>query len=215
MAEFPKRDISRFNGYVKKADREKLHGHKGVAVWLTGFSASGKSTIAHHLEKRLYEMGRSTYVLDGDNVRHGLCADLGFSSCDRSENIRRIGEMARLFVESGIILLAAFISPDRADRRKIRETIGEENFIEVFVDCPISVCRLRDPKGIYQRALSGEIKNFTGISAKYDPPERPDITIRSHEEAVDSAVNRLIAHMRKRRFIPESGARSQDARKHA
>jgi adenylylsulfate kinase len=207
MPEHEKRNISRFNGYIERSDREKLHGHKGAVVWLTGFSASGKSTIAHDLEKRLYEMACAAYVLDGDNVRHGLCADLGFAPCDRSENIRRIGEMAHLFVDAGIILIAAFISPDKTDRQKIRALIGEENFVEVFVDCPISVCRQRDPKGIYKKAMAGEIENFTGVSAKYDRPENPHITIKSHEESIDSATNRLIAYLKQRHFIHGANAR--------
>jgi len=194
-------NIKWFNGFVSMEDREILHGHKGAAIWFTGLSASGKSTIAHHLEKQLHKMGHSTYVFDGDNVRHGLCGDLGFSEKDRSENIRRIGEMTRLFIEAGIIAVTAFISPYKKDRELVRKLAGKDHFIEIYVKCPIAVCESRDPKGIYQKAKRGDIKNFTGVSAPYEPPENPDLTIESNKEDVNSSVKKVIQLMEKRKII--------------
>ena len=181
-------NVTWFDGYVTKEDREQLHGHKGAAIWFTGLSASGKSTIAHHLEKLLYEMNCSTYVFDGDNVRHGLCGDLGFSENDRAENIRRIGEMVKLFVGAGIIAITAFISPYQKDRGKIRDLVGKDRFFEIHVDCPIEVCAERDQKGIYEKAKAGIIKEFTGISAPYEPPQDPTLVIKSDSiEAIEAA----------------------------
>jgi adenylylsulfate kinase len=184
-------NITWHNGFVSSKDREKLHRHKGAVVWFTGFSASGKSTIAHHLEKMLHQEGCSTYVFDGDNVRHGLCGDLGFSLQDRSENVRRIGEMVKLFVEAGIIAITAFISPYRQDRRRIRSFFSSGQFLEIFVDCPLKICEGRDQKGIYARAKSGEIKEFTGISAPYEPPQNSDLVIASANEDAISAAKRV------------------------
>jgi adenylylsulfate kinase len=194
--------ITWFNGYVTRKDREQNHGHKGAAVWFTGLSASGKSTVAHCLEKLLYQQGCSTYVFDGDNVRHGLCSDLGFSAADRTENIRRIGEMVRLFVDAGIIAVTAFISPGKKDREKIRSLVEDRHFIEVFVDCPVEVCEKRDKKGIYAKARAGIIKDFTGISAPYDIPENPDLVIKSQYEDAMEAAKRVIGIMRLRNLIP-------------
>lgn len=170
-----------FNGFVTCQDRERLHGHRGAVVWFTGLSASGKSTIAHHLEKLLHDKGCSTYVFDGDNVRHGLCSDLGFSKDDRAENLRRIGEMVKLFVDAGIIAITAFISPFRKDRELIRSLFSKEQFYEIFVDCPIEVCVKRDPKGNYEKAFQGKIKSYTGVSAPYEPPEHPEFIIHSEK----------------------------------
>lgn len=181
-------NLTRFNGLVSQSDRERLHGHRGAVLWFTGLSSSGKSTIAHSLEKELHEMGCSTYVFDGDNVRHGLCSDLSFSPAARKENIRRIGEMVRLFVDAGILVLTAFISPYRSDRDSVRSLFADGAFFEIHVDCPSEVCEGRDQKGIYERARKGEIKNFTGISAPYEAPENPELVIRSHELSVDEAV---------------------------
>jgi len=175
-------NLTWYNGYLTREDRERLHGHKGAVIWFTGLSASGKSTIARHLEKMLYHVGCSTYVFDGDNVRHGLCSDLGFSPEDRVENVRRIGEMVNLYTDAGIIAIAAFISPYRADRRSIRDLVGKDRFMEIYVECPVEVCAARDEKGIYAKARSGLIKEFTGISAPYEPPEDPALVIRSHQE---------------------------------
>jgi adenylylsulfate kinase len=183
-----KNNLTWFNGHVARGDREKNHGHKGMAVWFTGLSASGKSTVAHNLEKLLFARGCSTYVFDGDNVRHGLCSDLGFAAEDRSENIRRIGEMVKLFVDAGIIAITAFISPSKQARERIRSLIDADRFLEIHVDCPVEVCEIRDKKGIYVKARAGIIKNFTGISAPYEIPENPDLVIRSDkEDAMDSA----------------------------
>ena len=194
-------NVTWFDGLVTKEDREKLHGHKGAAIWFTGLSASGKSTIAHHLEKRLYDMNCSTYVFDGDNVRHGLCGDLGFSAEDRTENIRRIGEMVKLFVDAGIIAITAFISPYRKDRGRIRDLVGKDRFFEIFVDCPIEVCAERDEKGIYKKAQQGLIKNFTGISAPYEKPENPEWVIASDKVDAVAAAEELLKLLRDREII--------------
>ena len=187
-----KNNVTWFNGYVNREDREKAHGHKGAVIWFTGLSASGKSTIAHIVEKQLHARGCSTYVLDGDNVRHGLCADLTFCQEDRAENIRRIGEMVRLFVDAGIIVLTAFISPYRQDRQQVRSLLSDGQFLEIHVDCPPEVCATRDQKGIYQKAQAGIIKEFTGISAPYEPPENPELVIQSHEEDAKAAAKKVV-----------------------
>jgi adenylylsulfate kinase len=188
-------NLTWFEGYITRAERETLHGHKGAVVWFTGLSASGKSTIAHHLERMLYRRGCSPYSFDGDNVRHGLCRDLGFSPEDRKENIRRIGEMVRLFVDAGIIAITAFISPYKADRDMVRKLVGEEWFFEIYVKCPVDVCALRDPKGLYQRARTGIIKEFTGVSAPYEEPDNPSLVIHSDAitpvEAAEEVLNLL------------------------
>ena len=194
-------NVTWFDSYVNKEDREALHGHKGAAIWFTGLSASGKSTIAHHLEKLLYEKNCSTYVFDGDNVRHGLCGDLGFSENDRAENIRRIGEMVRLFVDAGIIAITAFISPYRKDRRKIRDLVGKDRFFEIHVDCPTEVCAERDQKGIYEKARAGIIKEFTGISAPYEPPKDPALVIKSDSIEAVEAAKRVLNILRKKQII--------------
>jgi adenylylsulfate kinase len=190
-----------FNGYISREDREKLHGHKGAVIWFTGFSASGKSTVAHKVEKELHSLGCSTYVLDGDNVRHGLCSDLSFSPGDRSENIRRIGEMVKLFVDAGIIVLTAFISPYRKDRERIRDLLGNGQFLEIYVECPIEICAQRDSKGIYAKAKAGIIKEFTGISAPYEPPKNPDLVIQSQIESPIEAAKRVISLLKERTII--------------
>ncbi len=195
------KNITWHDGFVSRADREKLHGHLGAVVWFTGLSASGKSTIAHHLEKMLHQAGCSTYVFDGDNVRHGLCSDLGFSSQHRSENVRRIGEMVKLFVDAGIIAITAFLSPYRQDRQRIRSLFSEDQFLEIFIDCPIEMCERRDQKGIYAKAKSGVIKEFTGISAPYEPPQNPDLIIASAEEDAISAAKRVKELMLKKKIF--------------
>jgi len=193
--------VTRHKSMVDREDREKLHGHKGAVLWFTGLSASGKSTLSHMVEKRLHALGCSTYVFDGDNVRHGLCGDLGFSESDRAENIRRIGEMVHLFVDAGIIALTAFISPFSADRQRVKTIVGEDRFVEIFVDCPLDVCIERDPKGIYAKALKGEIKDFTGISSPYQPPLTPDIMIRSDQESFEHAADKIMEYMRQKNLI--------------
>lgn len=199
-----KNNVTWFNGYVCREDREELHGHKGGIIWFTGLSASGKSTIAHLVEKELHQRGCSTYVFDGDNVRHGLCSDLTFSEEDRAENVRRIGEMVKLFVDAGMIVLTAFISPYRKDRQNVRSLFSDDQFLEVYVDCPPEVCAMRDQKGIYKKAMAGIIKEFTGISASYEPPENPDLVIHSYkEDAVEAAkrVITLIEHQKSFNFV--------------
>lgn len=176
---------------VTRKDREALHGHKGAVVWFTGLSGSGKSTIAGALEEELHRLGVSTWLLDGDNVRHGLCSDLGFSDDDRKENIRRVGEVAKLMVDAGLVVLTAFISPHRAERQMVRERIGEGRFIEVFVDTPLAICEARDPKGLYKKARAGELRNFTGIDSVYESPERAEIHLDG-EQLVTNLVHQLL-----------------------
>jgi adenylylsulfate kinase len=196
-----KNNITWFNGYVTREDREKLRCHKGAVIWFTGLSASGKSTIAHHLEKLVYEMGCSTYTFDGDNVRHGLCGDLGFSPEDRSENIRRIGEMVALFVDAGIITITAFISPYRKDRERIRDLVGKDRFFEIYVQCPIDVCANRDQKGIYAKAKAGTIREFTGISAPYESPTNPSLVIDSARLKPVEAAKQLLPILREKNML--------------
>lgn len=178
---------------VSRKDREALHKHKGMILWFTGFSGSGKSTIAHTVEERLYQRGCSTLVLDGDNVRTGLCADLGFSPADRSENMRRVGELARLFIDAGMIVLIALISPFRADRQRVRERVGAQDFLEIYCRCPIEVCEARDVKGLYRRARTGEVKEYTGISSPYEEPLTPALTLDTHLHSLDECVARVMA----------------------
>lgn len=196
-----KNNVTWFNGYLSREDRERLHGHKGGAIWFTGLSASGKSTIARHLENMLYNVGCSTYVFDGDNVRHGLCRDLGFSPEDREENIRRIGEMVNLYVDAGIIAIAAFISPYRKDRGRIRNLVGNDRFMEIYIECPVDVCAARDQKGIYEKAKAGVITEFTGISAPYEPPESPDLVIHSHQEDPMESAQQVLDLIKKHQII--------------
>lgn len=194
-------NVTWYNGRVSREDREKLHRHKGAVVWFTGLSASGKSTVAHMVEKELFLRGCSTYVFDGDNVRHGLCSDLSFSAADRTENIRRIGEMVKLLVDAGIIVLAAFISPFRKDRERIRALISEERFFEIYMNCPIDVCSQRDKKGIYEKAKAGIIKEFTGISSPYEPPLSPELVIDSAETGADEAAGKVMLLLEQGKII--------------
>jgi len=172
-----------------------------VNLWFTGLSGSGKSTLAHAVEERLHLMGCRTYVFDGDNVRHGLCGDLGFSLDDRRENMRRIAEMVRLFLDSGVISLTAFISPLKADREQVKEIIGPENLIEIFCNCPLEICEQRDVKGLYKKARAGEIKNYTGISSPYEAPENPDIDLNTGTIPLRDCVNEIITELRERGII--------------
>jgi adenylylsulfate kinase len=188
---------------VTRTRREQLNGHRSTAIWFTGLSGAGKSTLAHAVEEELYRRGNRTFVFDGDNVRHGLCADLSFSVEDRSENIRRIGEMAKLFVEAGVIALTAFISPLRADRERIRKLIGDEDFIEVYVKCPLAVCESRDVKGMYKKARAGLIKEFTGISSPYEEPQHSELVIDTSQEALETCVERVLALLRMRGVVTD------------
>jgi len=202
MTERKSTNIYWHQGAVIRTDRERLKGHLGFTIWFTGLSAAGKSTLAIETEKVLYERGCHTYILDGDNVRHGLNKDLGFSSQDRTENIRRIAEVARLFRDCGIINLTAFISPYRKDREMARRLSDNEGFIEIFVDCPVEVCEQRDPKGVYRKAREGIIKEFTGISAPYEAPEKPEIHLETHKMSVEECVRLIIDYLVKHQYIP-------------
>lgn len=187
---------------VTRERRQQLNGHRSAAIWFTGLSGSGKSTLSHAVEERLYQMKCRTFVLDGDNVRHGLCGDLGFSENDRKENIRRVGETAKLFVEAGVITLTAFISPFNADRLRARQLFEPGDFIEVYCSCPLEICERRDVKGMYQRARAGIIRNFTGISSPYEEPEQPELTVDTGSMTLDQCVEQVIDHLHGRGIIP-------------
>ena len=176
---------------IQREDRNLLNGHKSFVIWFTGLSGSGKSTIANQLERKLHDLKIRTYSLDGDNIRSGLNKDLSFSEKDRTENIRRIAEIARLFVDAGILTIAAFITPQRSDQREVLKIVGRENLVEVFVNTPLEVCEKRDVKGLYHKARQGEIKNFTGISSPFEIPEEPDIEVRTEYETVEESVERI------------------------
>lgn len=180
---------------IEQQDRAGQKGQKPLVIWFTGLSASGKSTIAGALEQILTQQNYHTYLLDGDNVRHGLCKDLGFSDASRTENIRRVGEVSKLMADAGLITLAAFISPFRADRRLVRDILPEGQFIEVFVDAPVNLCQQRDPKGLYARALNGEIKQFTGIDSPYETPEKPEIWLNTSTLSVAESVNQILGYL--------------------
>jgi adenylylsulfate kinase len=201
MTEAKATNIHWHPGAIGRRDRERMKGHRGFTLWFTGLSASGKSTLASALEQALYERGYHTYILDGDNIRHGLNKNLGFSPEDREENIRRIGEVAKLFRDAGIINMTAFISPYIQDRQLARGLGAPEDFIEVFVDCPVEVCEARDPKGMYKKAREGVIKEFTGVSAPYEAPENPEIRLRTDELSVEQCVQRILEFLVGKRLI--------------
>jgi bifunctional enzyme CysN/CysC len=182
---------------VDKASRAHLKGHKPAILWFTGLSGAGKSTIANLVEHKLAELGAHTYALDGDNIRQGLNRDLGFSDADRVENIRRIGEVARLFVDSGLIVTASFISPFRTERDLVRSLVDPGEFIEIFVDVPLNLAEARDPKGLYKRARAGEIRNFTGIDSPYEPPVNPELRLETANASPEALADRVIEHLRK------------------
>ncbi len=190
---------------LNKAQRSEQKGQKPCIIWFTGLSGSGKSTLASALEQKLFELNRHTYLLDGDNVRHGLNKDLGFSDKDRHENIRRIGEVSALFADAGLLVLAAFISPFRAERRMVRALVGPDEFIEIHVATPLSTCEQRDPKGLYKKARAGEIRNFTGIDSEYETPENPQLLIDTSVLSVDQCVERIISYLEGREVL-KSGA---------
>lgn len=183
------------NATVTREMREQRHGHRGTVLWFTGLSGAGKSTIAHALEERLHAESIESFVLDGDNIRHGLCGDLGFTELDRHENIRRIGEVAKLFCESGSIVMCAFISPYQKDREKLKELIGVDRFIEVYCEASLSACERRDVKGLYNKARSGQIKNYTGISAPYEPPETPNLILNTEQHNLDECVDLVMSFL--------------------
>lgn len=186
---------------LSKEERSSQKGQKQCVLWFTGLSGSGKSTIANALETKLYEMGKHTYLLDGDNVRHGLNKDLGFSDEDRVENIRRIGEVSKLFVDAGLIVMSAFISPFRSDRQIVRDLVATGEFIEVFIDTPLEICEQRDPKGLYQKARKGEIPTFTGISSPYEIPNEPEIHVQTVDQSVEESVNNIIQYLERKGYF--------------
>jgi adenylylsulfate kinase len=189
-------------GVVTRDERESIAGHKGCTIWMTGLSGSGKSTLAVALEKTLWERGVRSYVLDGDNIRHGLNRDLGFSPEDRNENIRRIGEVAKLFTDAGVVNVTAFISPYRADRDRVREIMSEGDFIEAFVECDLEICEQRDPKGLYKKARAGQIPEFTGVSAPYEAPEKPEITLDTGKESESESLSKIVHFLETGGYIP-------------
>ena len=195
------KNLTRHEGLVTRGHREQAQGHKSVVLWLTGLSGSGKSTLGHALEDRLFADGCRTYVMDGDNVRHGLCSDLGFSLEDRCENIRRIGESARLFMDAGVIVITAFISPLRADRDRVRAMFSEGEFFEIYCAAPLAVCESRDVKGLYKRARLGEISEFTGISSPYEPPLTPEFTAETGSASLATCVDAIVDLLRSRKVL--------------
>ena len=194
-------NITWHKGAITNADRERLLQQKGVVIWFTGLSGSGKSTLAHAVEEKLFEKGHLTYVLDGDNIRHGLNKNLGFSPEDREENIRRIGEVAKLFADAGIITMTAFISPYRSDRDKARELLDDGRFIEVYVKVPLEVAEQRDPKGLYKKARAGEIKQFTGIDAPYEEPLKAELVIDTSKHSLEESADMVLKYLTDNRVI--------------
>lgn len=208
------KNITWHNATVTRSRRESQNGHRAVNLWFTGLSGSGKSTIAHALEEVLHQRGCRTIVLDGDNVRHGLCSDLGFGESDRRENIRRIAEVAKLFLDAGVIVLTAFISPYRADRQRVRELMGEGDFVEVHVSCGIDECERRDVKGLYKRARAGEIPNFTGISSPYEVPEAPELVLESDRHRLNECVTSVLTYLEGRGILqPDERSTAKAARR--
>ena len=195
MAEQKSTNITWHQSEIDQAAREELLKQKGCVIWFTGLSGSGKSTVANQVAAHLHQLGRITYVLDGDNIRHGLNKNLGFSPEDRQENIRRIGEVAKLFADAGLITTTAFISPYRQDRDAVRDIMSPDRFIEVFVDCPLEVCENRDPKGLYKKARAGELKGFTGIDAPYEAPQSPELVVNTNELDVAGCTEQVIAYL--------------------
>lgn len=189
---------------INKEDRQKLNKHKSCVLWFTGLSGAGKSTLAVEVERRLYQHGIRTYVLDGDNIRHGLNKNLGFSPEDRKENIRRIGEVAKLFVDAGLFALSAFISPYREDRQMVRDMFDAGEFVEIYVKCSLDVCEQRDPKGLYKKARKGEIKEFTGISAPYEEPIAPELVVETHRLNLEESVDVVIDFLREKGYLESS-----------
>lgn len=193
---------------VTRKRREAKNHHKAVVLWFTGLSGAGKSTLAHAVEEQLFQYGFNTFVLDGDNIRHGLCGDLSFSDTDRKENIRRIGETAKLMLEAGVITLTAFISPFRVERAMVRRLMPHGDFLEIYCHCPINVCEQRDVKGLYKKARQGEIKDFTGISSPYEEPENPELVIDTGKLGLDASVAQVIALLRSRAILPADEAQN-------
>jgi adenylylsulfate kinase len=201
VADSKSKNLTWHEGQVSRTDREDGLGQRGCTVWLTGLSGSGKSTIAVAAEKALADQGRLTYILDGDNIRQGLNSNLGFSPDDRSENIRRIGKVAKLFTDAGIVCFSSFISPYRVDRDAVREIMADGDFVEVYVDASLETCESRDVKGLYKKARAGEIPEFTGISAPYEEPEKAELVIDTNGQTVDESVQVLVDHLRKGGYL--------------
>jgi adenylylsulfate kinase len=195
---------------VDRGKREEMNDHKSFVLWFTGLSGAGKSTLANAVEARLYDMGCRSFVFDGDNVRHGLCADLGFSEEDRKENIRRIGEMTKLFMEAGVIAMTAFISPFRQDRQRVRKLMPEGDFVEVYCRCSLEVCEKRDVKGLYAKARAGLIQNYTGISSPYEEPENAEIVVDTDQLSLDESVEAVLSYLRRQGYI-SNGIAAKDA----
>ena len=189
---------------INREQRESLNQHKSVILWFTGLSGAGKSTLAHAVEDRLHQLAVRTYVLDGDNVRHGLCGDLGFSDEDRVENIRRVGEVAKLFIDAGVVTITAFISPFRSDRDRVREIVEDGDFFEIYCKADLDVCESRDVKGLYKKARAGEIKEFTGISSPYEEPASPELVVNTGEDEIEACVDQVIALLHERGIISRS-----------
>lgn len=206
MTEIKATNVVWHHGHVERGGREKLLGQKGCTIWLTGLPSSGKSTVGFSLEHLLVQQGRMAYVLDGDNIRHGLNKNLGFSAEDRAENIRRIGEVAKLFADAGIITITSFVSPYRADRDLVRKLHEEAKpalpFIEVYIDTPVNVCEERDPKGLYKKARAGEIKNFTGVDDPYEAPLKPELVLKTAEKKLEVCVAELASYLQKQGILP-------------
>lgn len=194
-------DVYWHAGNIDRQTRQNRNKHKSFVLWFTGLSGSGKSTLANAVEKQLFETGHNVIVLDGDNIRHGLCSDLGFTEEDRHENMRRVGEVSKLFVESGMIVLAAFVSPYLEDRELVRSRLPHGDFYEVYCECDLSVCEERDPKGLYARARKGEIENFTGISAPYEEPIKPDMVVNTSKLSVTEEVEHIIHNLQSRGLL--------------
>ena len=192
------------HGMVSRADRERVRGHRGAVLWFTGLSGSGKSTVAAELERRLLERGCSTYVLDGDNVRHGLNRDLGFAPEDRSENNRRIGEVAKLFCDACVLCLCAFISPYREDRARLRAGMAQGDFLEIYVRASLAACEQRDPKGLYKKARAGQIPDMTGIGAPYEEPEKPEVVVDTEHGQLEQNVSHLLEFLERHGYIQKS-----------
>jgi adenylylsulfate kinase len=195
------RFVIKHDSSIKRSDRNRLNNHKSGIIWFTGLSAAGKSTIAHLVERELFKQSIRTYVLDGDNVRHGINSDLGFSREERRENLRRIVEISKLFVDAGIFVLAAFISPYQDDRDYVRKQLENDNFLEIYVKCSLKECEKRDPKGQYRKARSGIIKDYTGVSSPYEEPERPDLVIDTEKLSLEDSVKETINFLHEKRFI--------------
>jgi len=201
VAESKSTNITWHVGDVTREQRESLLGQRGVTIWLTGLSGSGKSTVAVAAEKKLVEMGKAAYVLDGDNVRHGLNSNLGFSPDDRTENIRRIGEVAKLFTDAGMIVLTSFISPYRADRDQVREKMNHGDFVETYVSASVETCEGRDVKGLYKKARAAEIPEFTGISAPYEEPDKAELILDTNSQSVEESVDQLLGYLREKGYL--------------